>query len=233
MHNGKILVVDDEVKLVKLVRAYLERDGYEVVAAHDGETAFELFESESPDLVVLDVMLPGLDGLSFCRRVREGSQTPIIMLSARSEEVDKLVGLELGADDYMTKPFSPRELIARVKAVLRRSRMVAEGEGEQALVRGPMLIDGARRLVEVEGREVPFTATEFNLLSGIALRPRQVFSRRQLLSMVQGEYCEGYERTVDTHVKNIRRKLKEVADDWEFIETVHGVGYRFGERRKA
>ncbi len=143
MESGKILVVDDENKLVKLISAYLEREGYRIVPAYDGETALELFRSESPDLVVLDIMMPGLDGLSFCRQVRKESLTPIIMLSARSEEVDRLVGLELGADDYVTKPFSPRELVSRVKAVLRRTRM--ESAEEHVLARGPLLIDSIKK----------------------------------------------------------------------------------------
>ncbi|MBU1671254.1 MAG: response regulator transcription factor [Actinobacteria bacterium] len=229
MDGVKILVVDDEKKLVKLVAAYLERDGFEVVPAYDGMSALDLFEKESPDLVVLDIMLPGLDGLEFCRRVRAHSRTPIIILSARGEEVDRLVGLEMGADDYVTKPFSPRELVARVKAVLRRTQL---DEGE-ALVRGPLVIDLARHMVTAGAEEVTLTATEFALLHGMAQRPGQVFSRSQMLSMSQGDYYEGYERTIDTHVKNIRKKLKGRLDDWEFIDTVHGVGYRFVARQKV
>ena len=229
--SGKILVVDDEKKLAGLVKAYLEKEGYQVVVAYDGETALELFRQESPDLVVLDIMLPGLDGLEFCRRVRQESRAPIIMLSARAEELDKVVGLEVGADDYVTKPFSPRELVARVRAVLRRGRI--ESPGEPAMVRGPLLIDRGRRAVQVEEEEVSLTATEFDMLAGLAERPGQVFNRQQLLSLSQGDYFEGYERTVDTHVKNIRRKLREKAGDWDFVETVHGVGYRFNAKKKG
>jgi len=229
--GGKILVVDDEKKLAGLVKAYLEKEGYQVVVAYDGETALELFRQESPDLVVLDILLPGLDGLEFCRRVRLDSRAPIIMLSARAEELDKVVGLEVGADDYVTKPFSPRELVARVRAVLRRGRLAPSGE--PAMVRGPLLIDRGRRAVQVEEEEVFLTATEFDLLAGLAERTGQVFNRRQLLSLSQDDYFEGYERTVDTHVKNIRRKLREKAGDWDFVETVHGVGYRFNAKKKG
>ena len=230
--GGKILVVDDEKKLVRLISAYLEKEGYEVLAAFDGEAALEMFRSESPDLVVLDIMLPGLDGLEFCRRVRTESSAPIIMLSARTEEIDRVVGLEVGADDYVTKPFSPRELVARVRAVLRRSRASAPG-AEKAMVRGPLVIDRARHAVEAGEDAVTLTATEFSMLAVMAERPGQVFSRSQLLSLSQGDYFEGYERTVDTHVKNLRKKLKERAGDWDFIETVHGVGYRFNATQKS
>lgn len=233
MNDAKILVVDDEKKLVKLVKAYLEKEGYYVVTAYDGDTALELFESESPDLVVLDIMLPGIDGLAFCSTVRARSRTPIIMLSARSEETDRVIGLELGADDYVTKPFSPRELVARVRAVLRRTIVTEEVRREPVMTRGPMLVDPAMHMVTVDGNELPLTSTEFAILISIARRPGQVFSRSQLLSLAQGEYYEGYERTVDTHIKNIRKKLNEKADEWEFIETVHGVGYRFKAKKKA
>ncbi len=231
IEGGRILVVDDEKKLVGLVKAYLEREGFEVLTAYDGETALDLFRDRSPDLVVLDIMLPGLDGLEFCRQVRRDSRAPIIMLSARADEVDRVVGLEVGADDYVTKPFSPRELVARVRAVLRRSRLEEQG-ASPPVQRGPLLIDRGRHAVEASGEEVPLTATEFSMLAGMAERPGQVFSRSQLLAMSQGDYFEGYERTVDTHVKNIRKKLKEKAGDWDFIETVHGVGYRFNAREK-
>lgn len=233
MNDAKILVVDDEKKLVRLVSAYLEKEGYTVVSAFDGDTALEIFEREAPDLVVLDIMIPGLDGLALCRIVRERSRVPIIMLSARSEEPDKLVGLELGADDYVTKPFSPRELVARVRAVLRRTRAAGEGEGEPVMTRGPLLIDPARYAVALAGNDVPLTATEFAILSSLARKPGQVFNRRQLLSLASGGYYEGYERTVDTHIKNVRKKLKERSDVWEFIETVHGIGYRFAAKKKT
>ncbi len=229
--GARILVVDDEKKIAGLVKAYLEKEGYQVVVAYDGETALELFRQEPPDLVVLDIMLPGLDGLEFCRRVRLDSRAPIIMLSARAEEIDRVVGLEVGADDYVTKPFSPRELVARVRAVLRRGRVSLPGE--PAMARGPLLIDRGRRSVQVEEEEVSLTATEFDMLAGLAERPGQVFNRRQLLLLSQGDYFEGYERTVDTHVKNIRRKLREKAGDWDFVETVHGVGYRFSAKKKV
>ena len=226
----KILVVEDEPYIALGLKSDLALEGYEVEVARDGETAAERARKERFDLILLDVMLPGKDGFAVCRELRhDGVTTPIIMLTAKSQEAEKVLGLELGADDYVTKPFSPRELVARVRAVLRRTRM----EDTDAMVRGPLIIDPSRYLVEVDGEEVSLTATEFALLAGMAERPGQVFARGQLLALCQGEYYEGYERTVDTHVKNIRKKLKGKADDWEFIDTVHGVGYRFVARQKA
>ncbi len=231
MNRRTILVVDDEKKLVALVRAYLEKEGYVVVDARDGETAYELFKKHSPDLIVLDIMMPGIDGLEVCKRVRESSNIPIIMLSARVEEVDKIVGLEMGADDYVTKPFSPRELVARVRAALRRSEVTG---GERNVTgAGPLSIDLSRRVVEVNGAEVKLTPFEFSILAVMAEKTGWTFTREQLLSRAHGEYYESYEKTVNTHVKNIRKKLKEKADGWEFIETVHGIGYRFNAREIA
>jgi DNA-binding response OmpR family regulator len=224
--NGKILVVDDEKKLVALIRAYLEKEGYHVLEAFDGVTALTLWEQEAPDLIVLDIMLPGLDGYDFCRRVRERAATPIIMLSARSEETDKLVGLELGADDYMTKPFSLRELAARIKAVRRRSQQ-EEPPAEAAISCGPLTIWPDRHLAELDGETLQFTASEFRILEAMARRPGQVFTRLRLLEIAQGQSFEAYERTIDAHIKNIRKKLRDKEDDRGFIETVHGVGYRF------
>ena len=232
MGEEKILIVDDEKKMVKLVRAYLEKDGYDTVEAYDGETALELWLKEAPDLVVLDIMMPRMDGLEFCREVRRKADTPIIMLSARSEETDKLVGLELGADDYMTKPFSPRELVARIRAVLRRHNL-ASGEEEAPIAEGPLVINRGRHTVEVDGKEVSLTATEFGMLVALASSPGRVFSRGQLIQSVQGDFFEGYERTVDTHIKNMRKKVGLHAADWSFIETVYGVGYKFQAKKQA
>ncbi len=232
MEAGKILIVDDEKKIVRLVRAYLEKEGYDTVEANDGETALRLWQEEVPDLVVLDLLLPGMDGLEFCRRVRQKSNTPIIMLSAKSEEIDKLVGLGLVADDYVAKPFSPRELVARIRAVLRRWKVEEEAE-ERPIVEGPLIICREKHRVEVGGVEVSLTATEFDMLVSLASHPGQVFSRGQVIKLIQGEFFEGYERMVDSHVKNIRKKLGEKADDWNFIETVYGVGYRFQAKKKV
>ncbi|MHB8781543.1 MAG: response regulator transcription factor [Candidatus Geothermincolia bacterium] len=227
--NAKILVVDDEKKLVALIRTYLEKEGYRVITTYDGQAALELWKSEAPDLIVLDILLPQLDGYDFCRRVRERAATPIIMLSAKSEEADKLVGLELGADDYMTKPFSLRELTARIKAVLRRGNGIEQGA--EPMQRGVLLIRPAEHVVEVDGVTVSLTATEFRMLELMARRNGQVFNRQQLLEYASGEAFEAYERSVDVHIKNIRRKLREQTGEWEFIHTVHGVGYRFQPQR--
>lgn len=224
MAKGKILVVDDETKIVDLVRLYLERDDYQVVTAGDGHQAVELFLREKPDLIVLDIMLPGMDGLEVCRAIRRQSGAPIIMLTARSEDVDKLMGLELGADDYITKPFSPRELVARVRAVLRRTR--GEIAPSRLITVGSLVIDLERYEVTCHGRRVEVTATEFKILAALAGNPGRVFTRLQLLDLVQGEAYEGYERTIDAHIKNLRHKLTHPEGSCR-LSTVHGVGYKF------
>jgi DNA-binding response OmpR family regulator len=225
MAAGKILVVDDERKIVNLVRAYLERDGYEVVAAYDGKAAVAVCRREAPDLVVLDIMLPELDGWEVCRQIRRFSSVPIIMLTARDEDADKLVGLELGADDYVTKPFSPRVLVARVKAVLRRARDVPS---ESRMIRsGELVIDEERFLATCHGQPLSLTPTEFRVLAALASERGRVLSRAQLLDMALGESFDGYDRTVDAHIKNLRRKLAAAGGDSDCrIVTVHGVGYR-------
>jgi DNA-binding response OmpR family regulator len=224
--------VDDEKKIVNTVSAYLEKEGFATIEAYDGEAALELWREESPDLVVLDILMPGVNGLEFCREVRQTSNTPIIILSAKSEEADKLIGLELGADDYMTKPFSARELVARIRAVLRRSRLEAETE-ERPIAEGFLVIYRERHQVEVNGRELTFTPTEFDILVVLASSPGRVYSRGQIAKSIQGGFYEGYERTVDSHIKNLRKKLANEAEDWSFIETVYGVGYKFLAARKA
>jgi len=221
----KILIVDDEKKMVKMLRTALEKEGYVTVQAYDGEAALELLREERPDLVVLDIMMPKLDGFEFCRRAKGKLAAPIIILSARLEEADKLVGLELGADDYMTKPFSPRELVARIRSVLRRYQ--EREKVERKLVRGPLVIDTGRHSVEIGGKAISLTLTEFNILLAMASSPARVFSRRELIEEALGDYFEGYERTVDSHIGSMRKKLAETAGDWSFIETVYGVGYRF------
>nr|HID14126.1 response regulator transcription factor [Anaerolineae bacterium] len=223
----KILVVDDELKIVRLVRAYLEGAGFRVVVAYDGQEALAVFRHERPDLVILDLNLPGLDGLDVCRAIRRHSDVPIIMLTARIEETDRLIGLELGADDYVVKPFSPREVVARVRAVLRRT----EGLPRQpeVITAGDVTLDLPRRQARVGGRLLDLTAMEFDLLAVLARRPGQVFSRMQLLDLVQGGAFEGYERTIDAHIKNLRKKLGDDPRRPRYIETVRGLGYRFLE----
>jgi DNA-binding response OmpR family regulator len=226
--SKKILVVDDELKIAKLVRAYLERAGFTVVTAHDGQEALAIFRHERPHLIVLDLMLPGMDGLDVCRAIRRSSDVPIIMLTARDEEVDRLIGLELGADDYIVKPFSPREVVARVRAVLRRT----EGQPlePEVVIAGDVTLDLPHRTAQVRGRPVELTATEFDLLAVLARHPGQVFTRMQLLDLVQGEAYEGYERTIDVHVKNLRRKLGDDPRNPRYIVTVRSVGYKFSDQ---
>jgi len=221
----KILVVDDEREIVKVVRAYLEDAGFSVVTAADGQEALTVFRHEKPGLVVLDWMLPKMSGIDVCRILRKESDVPIIMLTARVDETDKLIGLELGADDYVTKPFSPRELVARVRAVLRRAE---GGEAPPEVVEaGDVRLDLASRTVEVRGKRIDLTPTEFDLLAVLAQNPGRVFTRMQLLDKVQGYAYEGYERTIDVHIKNLRQKIEETPSQPRHIVTVYGVGYRF------
>jgi len=222
-----VLIVEDEPQIADIVRQYLERDGYRVVVVGDGVRAVEEYARLRPDLVLLDLMLPGQDGFEVCRRIRARGTTPVIMLTARDEESDKLVGLELGADDYITKPFSPREVVARVRAVLRRAR-AAEGEGELLRVHD-LEIDPQRFRATRAGRVLDLTPTEFRLLTVLARHPGRAFTRLQLLDQVQGYGFEGYERTVDAHVKNLRQKLEPDPQHPRYILTVHGVGYRLAE----
>jgi DNA-binding response OmpR family regulator len=220
-----ILVVDDEARIVKLVRDYLERAGFDVLAAHDGETALVMARRERPDLVVLDLMLPGVDGLDVCRRLRQESGVPIIMLTARVEEADRVVGLELGADDYVAKPFSPRELVARVRATLRR----ANGEvGPATTLRAADVeLDTAALTATIAGQPLDLTPTEFQLLATLVRQPGRIFSREQLLGAVHGVTFDGYDRSIDSHVKNLRRKMEPDPRQPRYIQTVYGVGYRF------
>jgi DNA-binding response OmpR family regulator len=210
------------------VRDYLERAGFDVLAARDGETALTLARVERPDLIVLDLMLPGVDGLDVCRRLRRESGVPIIMLTARVEEADRIVGLELGADDYVTKPFSPGELVARIRATLRR----AGGEvGPSTMLRaGDVELDTASLTATVAGRPVDLTSTEFQLLATLVRQPGRIFSREQLLEAIHGVAFDGYDRSVDSHVKNLRRKIEPDPRQPSYIQTVYGVGYRFGVR---
>ncbi|MHB0886198.1 MAG: response regulator [Bacillota bacterium] len=241
----KVLVVDDEPSLVELVTYNLKRAGYETVTAGDGEEALQIAERENPDLVILDLMLPKLDGFEVCKAMRQVSAVPIVMLTARTDEVDRVVGLELGADDYVLKPFSPRELVARVKAILRRAaleRGPAAGAAElsapaagrasatnRAITAGPLLIDPDKHRATVAGQVLPLTYTEFKILWTLASSPGRVFERDALLTRIWGEDFFGDARTVDVHVRHLRQKLQEGGAEEEFIETVRGVGYRFKE----
>ena len=223
--KGTILVVDDEPKIVKQARDYLERSGFRVVTAADGQTALAVARDQRPDLIVLDLNLPGMDGLDVCRALRRGSDVPIIMLTARVAETDRLIGLELGADDYITKPFSPRELVARVRAVLRRVR---GGVHQPGLIRaGDLEIDLLGHRVTRDGEPVGLTRTEFNLLAVLAQHPGQTFTRAQLLDRLHGVAWEGFDRSIDAHVKNLRRKLEADPAEPRYVLTVYGIGYKF------
>jgi two-component system alkaline phosphatase synthesis response regulator PhoP len=224
-----VLVVDDEPRIVELARDYLEHAGYRVLTAADGETALAAVDRDRPDLVVLDLGLPEVDGLEVTRRVRRTSRVPIVMLTARDDELDRILGLELGADDYLTKPFSPRELVARVRAVLRRGEP-ADPDAE-VIRAGDVLIDVPRMHVQAAGRVVELTATEFQLLATLARRPGRIFTRDQLLDALHGVAFESYERAIDTHVKNLRRKLEPDPRRPRYVLTVYGVGYRFADAR--
>ena len=223
----KILVVDDEPKIIQLTQDYLENAGFSVISAGDGERSLAVIQAKKPDLVVLDLGLPGMDGLDVCRSIRKTSNLPIIMLTARDEETDKLIGLELGADDYITKPFSPKELVARVRSVLRRSELAQEGR--EVIRAGDVTLDLPRMQVTVGGEEIELTATEFQLLQALASQPGRIFTRSQLLNAVHGVAIESYERAIDAHIKNIRRKLEPVPHEPRYIQTVYGVGYRFSD----
>jgi DNA-binding response OmpR family regulator len=222
-----ILVVDDEPKIAQLARDYLEHAGFRVVTASDGRAALRAASRDRPELIVLDLRLPDMDGLDVTRTLRKASAVPIIMLTARGDESDKLIGLELGADDYMTKPFSPKELVARVRAVLRRGALAQVG-GESLRI-GELVVDEGRMRVSVGGRPVDLTATEFQLLTSLARSPGRVFTRSQLLDALHGVALEAYERAIDAHVKNIRRKLEPDPRRPQYLLTVYGVGYKLAE----
>lgn len=221
-----ILVAEDDPKTVALIQMYLQRDRYRVQIARDGRQAIDLARSGRPDLVVLDLMLPKVDGFDVCRVLRAESRIPIIMLTARAGEDDKLMGLDLGADDYVVKPFSPRELVARVRVVLRRLAQERE-EPLPQLACGDLRIDLARHQVDIRGRPVALTPKEFTLLTVLARAPGRVFSREQLLDRVFGTGYDGSERTVDVHMMNLRRKIEQRPDRPEYLHTVFGVGYKF------
>ncbi len=221
----KVLVVDDDRGIVKLVRAYLEQAGFEVLAAYDGKRALHIARHDKPELVILDLMMPEMDGWDVCRALRKESDVPIIMLTARVEETDRLIGLELGADDYVTKPFSPRELVARVRAVLRRTRPAPKTP--EVISRHEITMDLSGHSVTVRGEPVNLTPTEFGLLATLMQDAGRAFTRAQLLEQVQGYAYEGYERTIDAHIKNLRQKVEADPRNPERIKTVYGVGYKF------
>ena len=227
----RILLVDDEDSLQKLLSYPLRSDGYEVVAAADGQEALDRFDEGQFDLVVLDVMLPRVDGFDVCRKLRARSAVPIIMLTAKAEEFDKVLGLELGADDYITKPFSMREFRSRVKAVLRRAELVQRDDnGDEPLVQGDLAIDFSKRQVEVRGEPVRLTYVEFEILSTLARAPGRVFSRTMLLERLWGDSSYRDPRTIDVHIRHLREKLERDAKSPEYLFTVRGVGYHFRDR---
>ena len=223
--NELILVVDDEPKIVRIARDYLERSGFRIVPAYDGASALAAARQEKPDLVVLDLNLPEMDGLDVCRILRRESSLPIIMLTARVEEADRLIGLELGADDYIVKPFSPRELVARVRAVLRRTQ--GEVQASNTLRAGDLEIDLSGHRVALGNERIKLTRIEFNLLTALAQHPGQTISRAQLLQQLHGSADGGYDRSIDAHIKNLRRKIGDDPADPRYILTVYGIGYQF------
>jgi len=225
----RILIVDDEERIVQTVKAYLDQEGFKTYTASDGEEALRAFEEKGPDLIVLDLMLPRLSGIEVTKKIRATSNVPIIMLTAKVSEADRVVGLELGADDYVVKPFSPRELVARVRAVLRR--IDGDTGTAERIVSGGLDIDLKTREVKMNEVEIELTPTEFDLLAFLAHHPGQVFTRLQLLREVQGYTYDAFARTIDTHVKNLRRKIEEDPKEPHYLLTVHGVGYRFTRER--
>lgn len=238
MQSATILVVDDEPPILDLIASYLRADGFNVCTALDGPSALAQTRSQRPNLVVLDVMLPGMDGLEVCRRIQQEFDTYVLMLTARSEEIDKIVGLSVGADDYLTKPFSPRELVMRVKAILRRSRTSALHSRESGLMERPPLhfdeikIDPERREVWREQQQIELTPREFDLLYALAEQPGRVFSRDQLLERVWGHDFAGIDRVVDVHIGLLRRKLEDDPANPSMIQTLRGVGYKFVAHRQ-
>jgi len=222
-----ILVVEDERRIAQIATDYLQHAGFAVITAADGEEALAVARERPPDLVVLDLGLPRLDGIEVARRLRRESDVPIIMLTARAEESDRLTGLDVGADDYITKPFSPRELVARVRAVLRRAEPGAAAD--DVLRRGDLVIDTKNMKVTREGAMIELTATEIQLLAALARRPGRIFTRAQLLDAVRGKDVESFERAIDAHIKNIRRKLERDSRNPQYLLTVYGVGYKFEE----
>jgi two-component system alkaline phosphatase synthesis response regulator PhoP len=227
-----VLIIEDEIELANVLKAYLERAGYEVSMADRGDEGLKLWEEGRPDMVLLDLNLPGMDGIDIARKIRQSDDTPIIMVTARVEEVDRLLGLELGADDYITKPFSPREVVARVKAVLRRAEKSTPSVSTAVVEIADLRIDKDGFQVFQSGEAIELTPTEFSLLVTMAENPGRVFSRLQLLESAQGLAYEGYERSIDAHIKNLRAKLGDDSKEPKYIETAFGLGYRFKKATK-
>ncbi|TCS82476.1 response regulator transcription factor [Tepidibacillus fermentans] len=225
----KILVVDDESKIRDMVSSYLINEGYVTIEASNGYEVIDQIKQNEIDLILLDIMMPGIDGYQTLREVRQmNKKIPVILLTAKSDEVDKLLGLEMGADDYITKPFSLRELLARMKAVLRRTSSDGETLDEEMIIRGDISINLSKYEVYVSGRKVGLTPTEFKILVALAQKPGRVFSRLQLMNIAMGEAYANYERSIDTHVSNLRKKVEEDPANPKYIHTVYGIGYRFG-----
>ena len=227
--SSRVLVVDDEVALAEIISSYFKRDGFEVLAVHDGLDAVKVARNFKPDFIVLDLMLPGLDGVEVCKEVRKFSDAYIIMLTARDDEIDKIVGLAVGADDYMIKPFSTKELIARAHAMLRRPRLAKNVIATESLTLGELVINADTRLVQINGQLVALTRTEFDLLLVMARRPKVAFSRRQLINAVWDESWFGDDHVVDVHVGHLRKKMEEIARGKSYVHTVRGVGYSVHE----
>ena len=227
----KILVVDDKLELRTLLKSYLTQEGFDVVTANDGQEALYVARHEKPNLIILDLMMPEMGGYEFMRHYNREADTPVVILTAKIEENDKVLGLELGADDYVTKPFSPRELTARVRAVLRRAEKQASSQ--EILRLGPIELDWAGRITTVNGQVVELTPSEFSLLATLMGSPGRVFSRLELLDRLQGATYEGYERTIDVHIRNLRAKVEPDASNPHYIETVYGAGYRFSTREQG
>ncbi|MCR4393709.1 MAG: response regulator transcription factor [Dehalococcoidales bacterium] len=227
MSGKRVLIVDDDVKIVELVKLYLNRDGYSVITAFDGNEALRLAREAHPDLIVLDIMLPGIDGLEICRTLRAESSVPIILLTAKTTEDDRITGLDMGADDYITKPFSPKELAARVRAVFRRTPDESLQMGPAEIKYGDLTINFPRHEVYLAGKSLNLTPVEFKLLGVMVREPNRVFSRAQLIEKVLGYDFDGFDRTIDVHILNLRRKIEPDASHPKYIKTVYGAGYKF------
>ncbi len=228
----RVLIIEDQVKIVHWLTTFLQQANFEVLSALDGTTGLQIARSEQPDVIILDLMLPDMDGLDVCRILRQRSDVFIIMLTARVEEADRLIGLELGADDYVTKPFSPREVVARIRALLRRANGALNSQ-PRALVCGPLVLDPARRVCTLNGESIPLTPTEFAILETMMRQPGIPFTRERLIAEALGYDYAGYERTVDVHIRNLRRKIENNAQNPRFILTVFGIGYRFVESEEV
>ncbi len=225
MAQYKVVIVDDDKKILALLKTYFERAEFTVITVTDGWAALQKISETKPDIIVLDLMLPGLDGIEICKRLRKESEVPILMLTARDEETDRLIGLEIGADDYVTKPFSPREVVARAKVILRRAN---KDQPKQAGIKiRNLVIDPVKYTVTVNNEPVELTATEFKILELLAASPGRVYSRQQIIERIQGYAFEGFERTIDAHIKNLRRKISDNQREEKLLHTVYGIGYKF------